>query len=186
MNLVQAWEWLGVITALIYVYLASKGSRYCFIFGLLSSLIFVQICFSDRLYFDTSVNAYYVVMSVFGWFSWKSESGEISPRTIKNRTFLLLLLAGVLISIILGYGTHYYSDASLPFIDSFTTVLAVIATWMMVRKIIQSWIVWILVDTVSIFMYLYKEHYPIAALFLVYTVISFYGYYNWQKKLSSI
>ncbi len=185
MSLVQAWEWLGVISALFYVFLASKGSRICFVFGLISSLIFIEICFSDRLYFDTSINAYYVVMSVFGWFSWKTESGGIIPQTIKTGTFQLLLLTGFLTSVILGYVTYQYSDASLPFVDSFTTVMAVLGTWLMVKKILQNWIVWIVVDAVSIFMYLYKGHYPIALLFLVYTVISFYGYYNWQKKLIS-
>lgn len=186
MSLIQAWEWLGVITALIYVYLASKGSRLCFVFGLLSSIIFVQICFSDRLYFDTSINAYYVVMSIFGWFNWKSKSGEIVPQSMNNRKFQYLILMGFVISIILGVVTHQYSDASLPYVDAFTTVMAVIGTWMMVKKILQNWIVWIIVDAVSIFMYMYKEHYPMAGLFLAYTIISFYGYYNWQKKMVAV
>ena len=183
MSFSDLWEWLGVLTALIYVFLATRGHRTCFIFGLISSIIFVEICFSDRLYFDTAINSYYIVMSVVGWINWKSDSDEVQAVSIGKRNFLIYSLIGLGLSAVLGYITNSYTDASLPYIDAFTTVFAVIATWMLVRKMIENWIIWIVADAVSIFMYAYKDHWPISILFGVYTLIAIYGYYHWKKVL---
>ena len=175
-------EWTAVALALVYVYLATKGLRSCFIFGLISSALFVDICYADRLYFDTAINAYYVVMSIVGWFSWKEVSeGHIIPVMMSRKAFGYSAFLALLLSLLLGYFTHQYSDASLPFIDAFTTVMAVLATWLMVKKVIQNWLIWVAADAVSIFMYLYKGHLAISILFLVYTIIAVYGYTNWKR-----
>jgi nicotinamide mononucleotide transporter len=176
-------EWLAVFLALIYVVLASKGWRSCFVFGLISSAIFVEICFRERLYFDAGISAYYVIMSIVGWYGWKNESGEIEVVKIGRSRFIYLISIALVVSITLGFVTLKYTDASLPYADSFTTVMAVLATWLMVKRIIQNWLIWIVADAVSIFMYLYKGHQPIAILFLVYTLVAIYGYLNWNKKV---
>ena len=83
----------------------------------------------------------------------------------------------------LGYVFDHYTSASMAYVDSFTTVFAVIATWMMVERYIENWIIWIVADAIAIYLYTVKDHYPIALLFLVYTVIAVFGYYNWRKIL---
>lgn len=176
-------EWLGVISAIIYVFLASKGNRYCFVFGLVSSVIFVEICYSSRLYFETAINVYYVIMSFVGWYTWKSVSGEIDIVRLNNRSFIGLLITSILVAMFLGFFVEEYTNADLPYLDSITTVLAVLATWMMVKKQLENWIVWIIADGLSIFMYFSKDHIPMSFLFLIYTTLAFYGYFIWKKKM---
>ncbi len=179
--LAETIEWIAVITALIYVYLASKANRICFVFGLISSAILVYICLSDHLYFDTFINAYYVVMSVVGWYSWNGEESGPKIRILHKKAFVLLLLSGLLLSLALAFVVDTYTSASMAYIDSFTTVFAVLATWMLVERYIENWLVWIVADAVAIYLYLVKGHYPIALLFGVYTIIAIYGYVNWKK-----
>lgn len=176
-------EWLGVIAAIIYVLLASIGNRYCFVFGLISSVIFVQICYSSRLYFETVINIYYVIMSFVGWYTWKSVSGEIDIVKMNNRSFFGLLIISVLMALLLGFIVEEHTNADLPYLDAITTVLAVLATWMMVKKQLENWIVWIIADGLSIFMYSSKDHIPLSILFGIYSALAIYGYFNWKKKM---
>ena len=178
-------EWISVVTAIIYVFLAAKGLKICFLFGFISSAIFVQICFTDHLYFDTAINIYYVVMSVVGWIHWSGSEDQIQVKKMSTNQFILLTLSALLFSILLGYLVDQYTDATLAYVDAFTTVLAVLATWLMVKKVLQNWLIWIVADAVSIFMYAYKDHYPIALLFLVYTTLAFYGWFQWNKLIPS-
>ena len=176
-------EWTAVITALIYVYLASMANRLCFLFGLISSVLLVYICATDHLYFDTFINVYYVAMSVVGWYVWKGDKEVLNVREMKSKTFLIFCLVGLSVFLGLGYVFDHYTSASMAYVDSFTTVFAVIATWMMVERYIENWIIWIVADAIAIYLYTVKDHYPIALLFLVYTVIAVFGYYNWRKIL---
>ena len=176
-------EWTAVITALLYVYLASAANRICFLFGLISSAFLVYICATDHLYFDTFINGYYVVMSVVGWYMWKGETEVLEIREMKSRTFIGISILGILVFVGLGFVFDKYTGASMAYVDSFTTVFAVIATWMMVERYLENWIIWIVADAISIYMYTVKDHYPIALLFLVYTVIAIFGYYNWKRIL---
>ncbi len=179
------WEWFGVITALIYVALASAGKRLCFVFGLISSLVFVDILFSAKLYFESIINIYYVVMSIIGWFTWKEDDGHVHPVLMRNSRFILIAGIGILASLVLGYFASSFTDASLSYLDSFTTVMAIIATWMMVRKVIQNWLIWIVADGVSIGMFYYKDLIPMSILFGVYTLIAVYGFVNWKKLMTT-
>ena len=181
-------EWAGVITALIYVYLATKANRRCFIFGLISSVIFVYICGRDKLYFDTAINVYYVIMSILGWQAWKpTKKGVIEVRAMKSFHYLALLILGATVTLALAYIMSEHTDASMPYVDSFTTVFAVLATWMMVKRYVENWLIWIVADGGSIYLYVVKEHIPMALLFVVYTVIAAFGYAHWKqlKKMQS-
>ena len=125
-------------------------------------------------------------MSVVGWYLWKGEKEDLEIRRIKTIPFIILCLVGLGVFLALGYTFDKYTSASLAYVDSFTTVFAVLATWMMVERYLENWIIWILADAIAIYLYLVKGHYPIAFLFLVYTVIAVYGYYNWKKILVKI
>ena len=178
-------EFVAVVTALIYIYFAAKEKNICFLFGLISSLIYVYISFQARYYFDSFLNAYYVVMSIVGWFNWRSH-GNHQSAVIKKLThgkLAMLILGGLLLSFVLGYFTDRNTDASLAYLDSFTTVFALIATWMVVEKYIENWLIWIVVDGIGIGMYFWKELYFTAGLFLIYTIIVIIGYFEWKKKM---
>src|SRR5690606_8807012 len=135
-------EIIAVITALIYVFLAAKEKAICFVFGFISSAIYIYICFVYKLYFDTLISIYYTVMSVVGWFLWKKPKRNevLETSFIGKRKMLILSLLGFTSVAIFGTLAMKYTDASLPYIDSFTTVFAIIATFMVVKKQIENWI----------------------------------------------
>jgi nicotinamide mononucleotide transporter len=122
-------------------------------------------------------------MSIVGWYLWKGEKEVLDVREMKSRTFFVVCLIGLVVFVGLGYAFDQYTSASMAYVDSFTTVFAVIATWMMVERYLENWIIWIVADAIAIYLYVVKDHYPIALLFIVYTIISIFGYYNWKKIL---
>lgn len=177
------WEPIATLTALVYVYLASKANRFCFIFGLISSLILIYICYDSKLYFDTGINAYYVLMSFYGWFAWKKKTNEkqLTIQRIPRSIFTGAILLGAVLSFFLALLVDRFSDPQLPYIDAFTTVFALFATWMVIKKYIENWLVWIVVDSIAAGMYFYKELYFIGILYIIYTLMAVYGYIKWKQ-----
>lgn len=181
----KAYSWLesiAVLTALIYVFLASKGNRWCFLFGLISSALYVYITIELKLYFDTLINSYYIYMSFAGWFAWSKHHGQsLKVKKIPQKKLKAALLFGLPFTLLLAFLANHYSDASLPYFDAFTTVFSIIATWMVVKRYLENWLFWIVVDAVAAGMYYYKGLYLTAGLFCLYTLIAINGYYKWKK-----
>lgn len=176
------WEPIATVTAIIYVILASKANKLCFVFGLISSLILTYICYESQLYFDTSINVYYVFMSLYGWYAWSKPKNLIHGINRVPRKILFLGIgAGVFISILLALVVDRFADPQLPYIDAFTTIFSIFATWMVIKKYIENWLIWIVVDLVAAGMYFYKNLYFISILFFVYTIIAVFGYFKWKK-----
>src|SRR5690606_23352931 len=114
------------------------------------------------------INLYYIIMSVVGWYLWskKPDNTILKVSSIGKYNLIVVTVTGVIITAILGYLMQLYTDASLPYIDSFTTVFALIATYMVVKKKIENWLIWIVADGISIGMYAYKSLYFTSFLFL--------------------
>jgi len=185
----QAFSWLeiiGVSTALIYIGLATKGNKWCFLFGLISSVVYIYLSVVLKFYFDTAINIYYVIMSFYGWFAWSAtnNSSDFIPLQLKKKSFLIYLASGTVITVVLAFIVDQLSDAALPYFDAFTTIFAIIATYMVVKKWIENWLIWIVVDTIAAGMYWHKELYLTSLLFALYTIISIVGYQKWKKQLA--
>lgn len=180
-------EIVGVVTAIFYVILATKGNKWCFVFGLISSSIYVYLTLVLKLYFDFGINLYYVVMSFYGWFAWsnKQKGDSIAIITMSNNSFLGIGIVGIIISFILAWAATQFSDAALPYLDSFTTIFSIVATYLVVKKYIENWLIWVVVDLVSTGMYFYKELYLTSLLFLIYTLIALFGFLKWKKLLNT-
>jgi nicotinamide mononucleotide transporter len=92
-------------------------------------------------------------------------------------------LSGISLTLILAFGAERFSTAELAYLDAFTTVFAIIATYMVVKKYIENWLIWIVVDLVASGMYFYKDLYFTSLLFLIYTLIAIFGYFKWKKLI---
>lgn len=123
-------------------------------------------------------------MSFYGWVSWsKAELKTESPIKKIDRTLLFIyLIAGTIITLVLASLATRFSSASLPYLDAFTTIFSVIATFMVVKKQLENWLFWIIIDLVAMGMYYYKGLYFTSLLFLIYTVVAIFGYYKWKKQ----
>ena len=183
-------EIFGVVTGIIYVILEVKQNRLLWPLGLLTSAIFVYIFFNGKFYADMGLQVYYVLISIYGWYYWsrggeKSGSGEL-PVVRGNRKQLFILSLIFAVSWIgIYFLLNSLTDSTVPLGDSFTTALAIVATWMLARKIIEHWFLWIVANLVSIALYIYKGLYPTVILYVVYTAMAVYGYLEWKKSIKT-
>ena len=198
MNLETLISWLssnyievtGVITSLIYLYFSVRQIIWLWPFGILSSALFIFIFFNSKFYADMGLQVYYLGVSIYGWFYWSRggvdrEEKSTLPVTRINRR-LSWILGAVLMLIMLGIVSilKNLTDSDVPWGDAFTTAGSIVATWMLARKILEHWLVWIVVDSVAAGLYFYKGLYPSFLLYIIFTIIALVGYFQWRKGLT--
>ncbi|NQY36415.1 MAG: nicotinamide mononucleotide transporter [Alteromonadaceae bacterium] len=181
-------ELIAVVTALLYVVLAAKANIWCWPAALISTLLFTVIFYEVYLWMDSLLQIYYMVMAVYGWYSWRN-SRKLSFQNTQvieitrwpvNKHIKIIVLLGC-ISIVLGWLMSNYTVAHFPYFDSATTVFAVFTTYLVVIKVLENWLYWIVIDLVSIYLYIEKDLTPTAVLFGLYVVLAIYGYFQWRK-----
>ncbi|MFO7616608.1 MAG: nicotinamide riboside transporter PnuC [Bacteroidales bacterium] len=185
-------HWVEITAALIslvYVILSVRQIRWLWLFGFLSAVLYSWIYFDAGFYAGMGLQGYYMFISIYGWILWSRGRGAGQSEVILKvtrvswRTGLYLMLAWSLLLMAISLVLKYFTDSTIPFWDALTTSGGIIATWMLARKILENWVVWIFVDSVSIILYLWKGLYPTAILFAVYVVMAFIGIRAWHKSI---
>jgi len=180
-------EILGAVTGLIYLYFSIRQNILLWPWGIITSLLYVYVFFQAKFYADMSIQVYYLGISAYGWYFWKTgkKIGETNQIPIVRTTgpaYIGFISAVIVLTIVVGYGLDTYTDSPLPYWDAFTAGGSVVATWMLARKYLEHWLFWIVIDLVSLGTYLYKELYPTVFLFAVYTGMAVLGYFQWRKE----
>lgn len=189
-------EWLisnyievtGAILGVIYIVFSIRQSILTWPTGLATSVLYIVIFFRARFYADMGLQFYYVFISIYGWYIWRKGNAAdytkaVSVNQITLKTALFAAMASLVFFAFIAFILKNYTDSLVPFMDAATTALSIVATWMLARKIIEHWLVWIVVDLVSAGLYLYKGLWPTTILFVVYTIMAFVGYREWNKEL---
>lgn len=187
-------ELTGTLVGLVYLWLEYKASIYLWVASIIMPAIYLVVYFQAGLYADFGINIYYLLASVYGWIAWKyrkrkqdsngkqTESngiGHLPLRTLPALLFLFALLFGLI-----GWILVQWTDSTVPWWDSFTTALSIIALWMLARKYVEQWLAWILVDIVCCGLYFYKDLYFTAILYGFYTVIAIFGFWKWKRLIT--
>ena len=179
---------LALIFGIIYIILSVKENIWCWITGLISSALLVYVFFISKVYADMGLQVYYVFVSIYGWLNWlyggkskKHNDLKISRTNVKQG--IILFITTVLLFVIIAYILVNYTDSDIPYWDAFTTAASFVATWMLARKLIEHWLIWIIVDAISVGLYIYKEIYGPLILMAVYTILAVIGYIQWKKSL---
>jgi nicotinamide mononucleotide transporter len=181
-------EIIATIAGLLYIIYSVERNILLWPYGIVSSAIFVYVCFRAGIYADMGLYVYYVIIGFYGWYHWhqgvsNSNGGVNLPvikTTLKQGCWLFLLTLAIYF--ILLYILKHYTNSNIPYWDSFTTAVSITATWMLTQKMMEQWILWIIVDSITIGLYFYKGLYPAITLYLVYTILSFTGYLEWNKE----
>ncbi len=186
-----SWEMLAVLLSVAYLLLAIKQSLWCWVAAFISTLIYTILFFDASLLMDSALNLFYLVMAIYGWYSWKYGNGINKNEELEITTYGLaknLKIIGTLIivSLILGYIMANYTRADFAYLDTFTTVFAVFTTYTLTKKVLENWLYWIVIDSVSIYIYINKGFYLTAVLFAFYTVLAFIAYNNWKKEYENL
>ena len=176
-------ELSAVIFSIIYVLLAAKKNINCWYAAIVSVLLYFFICIDAKLYAESGLQLFYLIMAFFGLYNWNKKH-EKKIISINAKIHLTLIIIGSLLTFLLGYYLTIYTSANSPLLDSFTTIFSIISTYMVAKKILENWIYWIIIDIVSIQLYISRDLYLTSLLFLLYTIIAIYGYFSWSKRLN--
>lgn len=182
-------EWLVFITALVYVLLAAIENVWCWLFGILASVLSVYLCYTGSLFLESGLQVFYVVMGIYGWYQWLQGSKEKTAITIVSFSLLKnmpLFFIGCIIWLLLGILSSKYSSQAMPYLDGFITAFSIVATWMTAKKIIENWLYWIVIDALAIVLYASRDFYLMALLYIIYTLIALAGYLKWKNKLKAL
>lgn len=186
-----SWEMVAVFLSVAYLILAIKQNLWCWIAAFISTLIYSILFFDASLLMDSALNIFYLIMAIYGWYSWKYGNGINKNEELKITTYGLtknikIILGLIVLSLILGYIMANYTSADFAYLDTFTTVFAVFTTYTLTKKVLENWLYWIVIDAVSIYIYVNKGFYLTAVLFALYTVLAFVAYNNWKKEYENL
>jgi len=192
LNIILSWisenyyELIAAIAGILGVWLTAKQNILCWPVSLINVIFSVIVFFVAKLYAAVILQFFYFYITIYGWYKWhKGEENKapLAVRKLKHKQRLFIPLFLLIGTSIVGVILDFYTDASLPYLDSFTTVGGIISTYMMARKIIEHWIVWIFLDTVSVSIYIYKGLYAFSLLYFIYCLMAIYGYFQWKKTI---
>lgn len=178
-------ELVAVVFAVAYLVLAVKENSLCWYAAGISTLIFLFIFWDVKLYMESGLQIYYLAMAFYGWYQWRGAQTEtvslrVSKWRAKQHVVALALIATL--TFVSGSLLNSGTDANLPYLDSFTTWASVVTTFMVARKILENWFYWLVIDSVSIYLYLDRELYFTSLLFAIYIVIIFFGWFAWNRS----
>ncbi len=183
----SGWEWLAVLLAIAYVVLAIRQRIECWYAAFGSTLIYTLLFWNVSLFMESALNVYYLLMAVYGWYQWRFHPGKDSQLTVQRwplSRHLGIFAAIAALVFISGYLLAENTSAALPYLDSFTTWASVITTYMVAKKVLENWLYWVVIDAVSIFLYVDRGMWLTAALFVIYTLMAIIGYREWHKQLA--
>jgi nicotinamide mononucleotide transporter len=181
----QTIEIFGAIFGFLAVYFTIKQNIWCWYFGLLQVILYCFVFYTSKLYSDMILHIIYIFLQGLGWYNWKyggSNHEALRVTQITKGAYWIGLT--VVVSFSLGLFMQTKTDASFPYEDAFITVASLIAQYLMIKKIIQSWLFWIIVDIVAIVIYAYKGLYFTTVLYLLFLIMAVIGYLEWRKAFN--
>ena len=177
-------EITAVVFAIIYLLLAVKQDVRCWYAAIFSSFLYFFIMMSANLYMEAYLQIFYIFMAIYGWFQWNKISEDKSKfivRTWSIKQHLIVISSVIFLAYISGSLLNMYTEAALPFIDALTTWGAIIATYMVAKKLLENWIYWFVIDSISVLLFMSRGLYLTSVLFFVYLIIIYFGYKSWTK-----
>ena len=181
-------EIIAVIFGFLSVWYSKQNKIWVFPTGMLSTVIFVYLLYKWELLGDMMINAYYFIMSIYGWYIWTSKVDEthvtpISRTTKKEKTTSVFIFIATLVFVYLVYTKFDKWTSWVAYVDTFTTAIFFVGMWLMAKRKIENWIFWIVGDLISIPLYFYKGFTFTSFQYLGFTFIAIFGYLAWKKSL---
>ena len=181
----QSLETIAVLFSLLYVLLAAIEHIACWVAAIISVSLYTYICYDAKLYSETGLQIFYLFMALYGWWNWSKKHGTpiLQIQEWNLNRHILIIIIGMLFTFLMGFYFTIYTDASMPILDAFTTVFSIVATYMMIKKVLGNWLYWIVIDITSIYLYQEKALEQTAILFILYTTMAIFGYFTWMKQI---
>lgn len=179
----SAWDIIALITGVIGVFLTIKQSIWCWLFALISVIISVFVFYHQRLFGDLSLNIFYFISGIYGWIFWEKKKNEVFIITKVSLNYAIFLIIATIVQSILYFYLLKQFKADQVLFDSILTACSLTVTYMMIKKWIENWLLWMLIDAAYVILYLKKGMPLYAILYGFFSVMAIYGYYQWKKQL---
>lgn len=172
------------------VWLAKKANIWVYPTGIIGTTITMYLFFTDRLLGDMLMNAYYSLMSFYGWWEWARMKHGQKVRAIQKMTVLerYWAIGLVFLTMLVTYAVYRVTNTEMDtsnFVDIFTSGLFFTAMWLMARKKIENWTLWIIADVITIPLYAYRGWGMLSLQYVIFTILAVQGYIAWKKSLDS-
>ena len=174
----------AVILAIAYLSLAIKQNISCWFAAFFSCLLYFFVMYSAGLYMEAGLQIFYCIMAVYGWTQWRITlpgNSKFLVKTWNRDQHIKAILLIILLAIVSGWALEKFTNAALPFVDSLTTWGAIVTTYMVAKRLLENWIYWFVIDTISVFLFYSRGLILTSILFLVYLIIIYFGYKSWTQ-----
>jgi nicotinamide mononucleotide transporter len=178
-------EAAAVVLSLAYLLLAVRRNLLCWSCAFAGTALTLVLVARAALYMQVLLNAFYLVMAVYGFLEWRrgrTEDSGVQIRSWPLSMHALVAVAVIVATVVNGYVLASTTDAAAPYLDSFVTWGSVITTWMVARRIIENWLYWIVFDAAAAWLYYGQGLLFFALLFVVYVGIVIRGYFVWRRE----
>ncbi|MEC9375438.1 MAG: nicotinamide riboside transporter PnuC [Pseudomonadota bacterium] len=179
-------ETIAVVFAVAYVILAIRQNIFCWFAAILSSSLYVLLFYEAGLYMISILQFVYIAMGIYGWRSWRKENHKGMKLRVSSWPLAFHFLPIIFIlsmAFIIGMLLQVFSSAVFPFLDSFVACTALIAVWLVAKKVIQNWHYWFIADAVSVYIFVNQGLWPTVSLYILYMALCPVGYRTWSKDL---
>jgi nicotinamide mononucleotide transporter len=176
-------ECVAVFFSILYVLLASKENIWCWGAGAISVSLYMYINYDLGYYAQSLLQIFYLIMSIYGYIIWNKVDAE-RIKEWSPRKHLIIIFIGTILTFIFGFILKEYAESSeQPILDALTTIFSVFSTYMVVKKVLENWLYWIIIDALLVYLYYIQEAYILSLQFVVYIIIAIFGYFSWMKKM---
>jgi nicotinamide mononucleotide transporter len=181
-------ELVAVLFGVVSVFLSVRENIWSWPTALVNVALYFALFFESGLYSDMGLQVVYFCLSFYGWYEWlyggKGHTALKVTRT-SSRVWTILALIAVVVWATLGRLTSRLPGVSLPYVDAATTTTSLVAQWMMTRKLLENWTLWIAVDVAYIGMFVFKGLYLTAVNYAIYFVLAWMGHVTWRRSLAA-
>lgn len=182
-------ELFAALLGAISVWLSVRQNIWSWPTAIINVVLYSLVFYEAKLYADMGLQVIYAVLSIYGWYEWLYGGAgrtELHVSRTGPRLAALLALIAAAGSAILGVVLHRATDAALPFMDSFLSSTSLVAQWMMTKKLLENWLVWITVDVLYVGMFIFKGLYLTAGLYAVFLGLAVKGYIDWRRSMNTL
>jgi nicotinamide mononucleotide transporter len=180
-------EIVAAVFGVVSVFLSVRQNIWSWPTAIVNVGLYIIVFYESKLYADTGLQVVYVVLNAYGWYHWLyggKNRTELPVSRTRGRVAAVLVVIVAAGAALIGTFLARNTDAALPWVDAMTTSTSLAAQWMMTRKLLENWLIWVAVDVVYIGMYIYKSLYVTAVLYLVFLILSAMGYVQWRRSLA--
>ena len=185
-------EIVAVALSLVYLYFLIKENILCWVFGILASSVSIYLFYQTGLYAESLLYTYYVLIGFYGYYVWNKANSATNPSApeaeLKISTLSFIqhikwLSVGTIFGFLLGFLLTEYTDSTSPYLEAFTASFSFVASFLEVKKYINAWTFWMVINLLTLIVYMTKDLHVYSGLQVVYFVFSIVGYIQWRKKL---